>query len=421
MLRAEVRIDPAVLPDVPPSLVDRDGESWLMARVAIPGIAGAPIGHVILERSLTAELRPVVRDLLSAIAIATAAGLAVALFLSLILARSMGSPVSALAAATREIGRGNYEYRVDLKRRDELGQLATAFNQMAQGLSQRVFFESALRRYLAEPVVEQLIADPTRLRLGGEKREVTVLFFDVAGFTTLAEAMAPEELVALCNAYLDALTEAIFRHGGTFDKFIGDAVMAFWGAPIAQPDHAARACHAALDMQAALRRFASTHADARVRELRGRIGINTGEAVLGNLGSSRVMNYTAMGDTVNVASRLEGVNKLYGTAILASEATVGPDTRAREIDLVRVAGRSTPLRLYELLDDSAAPPESLAAYAEGLAHYRARRFTDAEEAFRRARDAGDRGPAVVMADRCATFIQEPPPADWDGTHRLLRK
>ena len=126
---------------------------------------------------------------------------------------------------------------------------------MAKGLAQRVFFESALRRYLAQPVVEQLIADPSRLRLGGEKREVSVLFFDVAGFTTLAESMAPEELVALCNAYLDALIDAIFRHGGTFDKFIGDAVMAFWGAPIAQPDHAARACRAALDMQAALRNF----------------------------------------------------------------------------------------------------------------------------------------------------------------------
>jgi class 3 adenylate cyclase len=421
ILRADVRFDPAVLPEQAPQLLDHDGESWLSARVPIPGLGGAPIGHVLLQRSLTAELRPVVHDLLSAIALATAAGLVVALLLSLLLARSMGAPVSALAAATREIGRGNYDHRVDLARRDELGQLATAFNQMAQGLSQRVFFESALRRYLAEPVVEQLIADPSRLRLGGEKREVTVLFFDVAGFTTLAEAMAPEELVALCNAYLDALTEAIFRHGGTFDKFIGDAVMAFWGAPLAQPDHAARACRAALDMQAALRTFASTHPDVRVRDLRGRIGINTGEAVLGNLGSSHIMNYTAMGDTVNVASRLEGVNKLYGTSILISETAVVPGIDVREIDLVRVVGRSTPLHLYELLDQSAPPPEALTAYAEGLAHYRSRRFVEAEQAFRRAHAAGDTTAAVVMADRCAALTREPPSADWDGTHRLLRK
>src|SRR5437764_6269474 len=210
--------------------------------------------------------------------------------------RWMGAPASALAAATREIGRGNYDYRVDLKRRDELGQLASAFNQMAQGLSQRVFFESALRRYLAQPVVEQLIADPRRLRLGGEKREVTVLFFAVAGFTTLAEAMAPEELVALCNAYLDVLTEAIFRHGGTFDKFIGDAVMAFWGAPISEPDHARLACSAAIEMQRALREFTEGHSSPAVRGLRARIGLNSGEAALGNLGSSQIMSYTAMGD-----------------------------------------------------------------------------------------------------------------------------
>jgi class 3 adenylate cyclase len=423
ILRAEVTFDPAVLPDLPPTVVDRGDESWLTARVGILGIGrgarrlGDRIGNAVLERSLTGALRPEVADLLSAIALGTGAGLVVALILSLLLARSMGAPVSALAAATHEIGRGNYEHRVDLRRSDELGQLATAFNQMAKGLSQRVFFESALRRYLARPVVEQLIADPSRLRLGGEKREVTVLFFDVAGFTTLAESMAPEELVALCNAYLDALIEAIFRHGGTFDKFIGDAVMAFWGAPISQPDHAARACRAAVDMQAALRRFTGSHVDPRVRALRGRIGINTGEAVLGNLGSSQVMNYTAMGDAVNVASRLEGVNKLYGTSILVAETTLSPGVAAREIDLIRVVGRSTPLRLYELLDESAASAEALAAYAEGLAHYRARRFAEAERAFRAAEDP----PALVMADRSAALALEPPAADWDGAHRLTSK
>jgi class 3 adenylate cyclase len=417
ILRGEVTFEPGAAREEAPHLVDRHGESWLLARVSIPGAAGSAL----LERSLTRELRPVVGDLLSSIAIATAVGLAIALLLSLLLARSMGAPVAALAEATQEIGRGHYEHRVHLPRKDELGQLATAFNEMAKGLEQRVFFESALRRYLARPVVEQLIADPSRLRLGGEKREVTVLFLDVAGFTTLAESMAPEELVALCNAYLDALIEAIFRHGGTFDKFIGDAVMAFWGAPITQPDHAARACRAALDMQSALRRFAATHPDVRVRELHGRIGVNSGEAVLGNLGSSQVMNYTAMGDTVNVASRLEGVNKLYGTAILVAETTLTPGVAAREVDLVRVMGRGSPLRIYELLDEDAPPAAALAAYAEGLAHYRARRFVEAIDAFARARAAGDGQIAQVMADRATAFLQEPPPPDWDGAHRLLRK
>jgi class 3 adenylate cyclase len=406
---------------MPARLVDHDGESWLMARVAVPGLHGEAIGYAQLARSLSKELAPFVNDLLHAILYATALGLAIALVLSLILARSMGAPVQELASATREIGRGNYEHRVHIARKDELGQLAGAFNQMAKGLAQRVFFESALRRYLAQPVVEQLIADPSRLRLGGEKREVSVLFFDVAGFTTLAESMAPEELVALCNAYLDALIEAIFRHGGTFDKFIGDAVMAFWGAPITQPDHAARACRAALDMQAALRKFTQSHPDPRVQELRGRIGVNTGVAILGNLGSSQVMNYTAMGDTVNVASRLEGVNKLYGTSILVSETTLQPGVAAREVDLVRVVGRATPLHIYELLDDDAPPPAALAAYAEGLAHYRERRFPEACAAFLRAHAAGDGHCADVMADRARELSASPPPSDWDGAHKLLRK
>jgi class 3 adenylate cyclase len=420
ILRAQVVFDPTIAPEEPPRVVERLGESWLMARVGVPGIGTQLIGSVLLERSLTHELQPVVDDLLGSIGLATAVGLAVALLLSLFFARSMGAPVSALADATREIGRGHYEHRVDLPRKDELGQLATAFNEMAKGLQQRVFFESALRRYLAQPVVEQLIADPSRLRLGGEKREVTVLFFDVAGFTTLAEAMAPEELVALCNAYLDALIEAIFRHGGTFDKFIGDAVMAFWGAPIAQPDHAERACRAALDMQAALRRFTSTHPDPRVRDLKGRIGINTGEAVLGNLGSSHVMNYTAMGDTVNVASRLEGVNKLYGTSILISETTLAGGVAAREVDLVRVVGRANPLRLFELLDEGAPSSAALSAYAEGLSHYRARRFKEAVAAFAFAREGGDIV-ALLLEKRAAAFVEEPPGVDWDGAHRLERK
>ncbi len=422
-LRARVSFEGGALPDEPPRVVDHDGQSWLRARVAIPGLHGEPIGHATLERSLTAELTPFVDDLIFSLAIATAFGLIVALVLSLLLARSLGAPVSALAVATSEIGRGNYDYRVTLDRTDELGQLATAFNQMAKGLGQRIFFESALRRYLAQPVVEQLIADPTRLRLGGEKREVTVMFFDVAGFTTLAETMAPEELVALCNAYLDALIDAIFKNGGTFDKFIGDAVMAFWGAPITQPDHAARACRAALDMQAALRRFTAAHSDARVRELTGRIGLNTGEAVLGNLGSSQVMNYTAMGDTVNVASRLEGVNKLYGTSILVSEATLAgaPGTRAREIDTVRVVGRANSLKLFELLDDAAPPQAALASYAEGLVHYRERRFVEAQKAFQQAAAEGDGEAAPVMAERSAALAVTPPGAEWDGSHRLLRK
>ena len=424
MLRATVRIDDGTVADGAVHTTLRGGDTWLETAVPIRGLRGEVIGRAVLERSLSAELAPQQRELLRALAIATAIGLAVALLLSMMFSRTLAAPVAELASATREIGQGHYDHRVNIQSSDELGTLGRAFNDMAAGLKQRVFFESALRRYLAAPVVEQLIQDPSRLRLGGEKREVTILFFDVAGFTTLAEELAADELVTLVNQYLDALVGAIFKHNGTFDKFIGDAVMAFWGAPLDQTDHAARACRAAVDMQTALRRFADGHADGRVRALTGRIGLHTGVAVLGNMGSTHVMNYTALGDTVNVAARLEGINKLYRTAIVASEATIAAAKlpRARELDLVRVKGRQEPVRIFELFGDGdAPPPDAIVAYGEGLAHYRARRFADAQKAFKRARTRGDGACADVMADRCNQLFANAPPADWDGAHNLTTK
>jgi class 3 adenylate cyclase len=279
-------------------------------------------------------------------------------------------------------------------------------------------------------VVEQLIAEPERLQLGGERREVTVLFFDVAGFTKLAEALSAEELVALVNGYLDELVAAIFRHGGTFDKFIGDAVMAFWGAPLPQADHAARACRAAIDMQRSFERYTAAHADLRVRSLHCRIGLSSGPAILGNLGSTHVMSYTAMGDTVNVAARLEGVNKIYGTTILAAESTVRAaawDT-AREIDLVRVMGRAEPIRIFELhaeRSDPASPSVELlaaqSAYRAGLVALRGQDFAAAQACFRRARELGDGECAALMMQRAATLSSQSLAADWDGSYTLQSK
>jgi adenylate cyclase len=378
-----------------------------------------------LRRSLSAELNPLLRDQLGALALATGLGLIVAVALSLFSARALAAPVARLAGATREIGTGHYDHRVEITSNDELGQLGRAFNDMAAGLKQRVFFESALRRYLAGPVVEELIRDPSRLRLGGEKREVTVLFFDVAGFTPLAEQMAPDELVAFVNQYSDMLVEAVFRNGGTLDKFIGDAVMAYFGAPIEQPDHAARACKAAVDMQRAIAEFAARSTDKRMRGLSGRVGVHTGMAVLGNMGSTHFMNYTVMGDTVNLASRLVNLNKLYRTPTMATESTIGLAGSAgasRELDRVRVKGRAEPVRIFELFGEgSAPPPDALVAYGEGLVHYRERRFLEAQKAFKRARARGDGACADVMAERCVALAAQGPPPDWDAVHNVLEK
>lgn len=417
-----------LVPGPPPitSIVEehRGSELWLSQTVPLETAAGAaPIAWVKLSRSVSGELRPQVQALWSALALATLAGIALAVLASLWLSRSLSAPISKLTAAAKQVGRGDLDHRVQIAGKGELAALGQTFNEMAAGLKQRVFFESALRRYLAGPVVDQLVNDPSRMRLGGERREVSILFFDVAGFTTLAEQLTAVELVTLVNGYLDHIVDAIFRHQGTFDKFIGDAVMCFWGAPLDQPDHAALACKAAIEMQAALRAFTQAHPSPKVQALRARIGIHTGPAALGNLGSTQIMSYTAMGDSVNLASRLEGLNKQYGTSILVSEDTfaAAKPVNAREIDRVRVKGRAAPVGVFELFDPAKAPAAALARYAEGLAHYRARRFAEAIAAFDAARAAGDGACAEKMSARAKELLASPPAPDWDGAFTATEK
>jgi adenylate cyclase len=210
----------------------------------------------------------------------------------------------------------------------------------------------AFSRYLNPEVTELLARDPSQLRLGGERREITVFFSDIRDFTTISEALGPEALGKLLNEYLGAMTDVVFRHEGLLDKYVGDAIMAFWGAPVAAPDHARRCCQAALDMRTTLASLQERWAADGVPLIEIRIGIHSGEAMVGNFGSAQRFSYTAMGDTVNVASRLEGVNKQYGTHVLISESTrraVGDGFLSREIDRVLVKGRVEPVTVYELL------------------------------------------------------------------------
>ena len=210
----------------------------------------------------------------------------------------------------------------------------------------------AFRHYLNPEVTDMLANDPARLRLGGERREVTVLFSDIRGFTSISETLPPETLAELLNEYLGAMTDVVFRHEGLLDKYIGDAVMAFWGAPVASPDHAARCCRAALEMVASLARLNDHWQTVGLPLLSIRVGIHSGEAAVGNFGSARRFSYTAMGDSVNLASRLEGLNREYGTTILISEATldaIGEAFVCRQVDHVRVRGRNQPVGVYELL------------------------------------------------------------------------
>jgi class 3 adenylate cyclase len=419
-LGVEISLAPGARPE-PPHEVRRGGKELLEQTALLPDPEGHALAAVMLRQDLGATLLPFERAVRWGAGLGGGAAILLALLFALVAARRATRPLEELSRASAAIAQGRYETRVAERGRDEIGRLARSFNAMAEGLGQRVFFESALRRYLAPAVVDDLVRDPSRMRLGGERREMTVLFFDVAGFTALSEALPPDELVALCNGYLEQVVGALFDAGGTLDKFIGDAVMALFGVPLAQPDHPARACRAALAMQRAFAAHVSASPNPAVRALHARIGLHSGTAAFGNLGARSIMSLTAMGDAVNLASRLEGVNKVYRTDVLASEATArAAGCATRELDLVRVVGRKEPVRIFEILADPAPPGEALAAYAAGLTAYRERRFEAAAAGFDRAAALGDR-PAAVLAQRSREYRVAPPSEDWDGSFALDRK
>ena len=300
----------------------------------------------------------------------------------------------------------------------------------AVALADRVVFEQAeqrrireaMGRYLSPSVSRYVLADPRRLRLGGELREMTVLFSDLRNFTTHAHALAPETLVALLNDHMTEMTAIVFRHDGVLAHYAGDGLEAFWNAPMTQPDHARRACAAALEMVAALGPLRLQFAARGWRELDMGVGINTGSMIVGNLGSRDRLAYTAVGDPVNVASRIEGLSKEYGVQIVIGEATrqaAGDAFEYRFLDLVAVKGRAEPLQVYELLGHAGAiPPERRAAltrYDRGVALYRNRRWAEAEALFEElAAAAPDDGPVALYRRRARALLDEPPARDWDG-------
>jgi adenylate cyclase len=292
-------------------------------------------------------------------------------------------------------------------------------------------------RYVAPAVVEELLKDPERVALGGERRTLTVLFSDLRGFTDLAENLDSQRVARLLNRFFTPMTRVVLAAGGTLDKYMGDALMAFFGAPIAQADHASRACRAALGMRAELARLnagwqRSGELPSGVALALG-IGLSTGEMTVGNLGSEEVFDYTVIGDSVNLGSRVEGLNKLYGTTVLATEATAkaaGDGFLFREIDRVRVKGKTAAVTLYELMAaEPAAPRDRQRAlrFEAGLAAYRNREFLKAERLFASIVEdlvgdkGGDDGPARLLAERCRRLRAEPPPADWDAVETLTSK
>ena len=280
--------------------------------------------------------------------------------------------------------------------------------------------------YLAPQVIDKMLASNKLPVLGGETRDVTVFFSDLAGFSSISENMTPEELVAFMNEYLSAMTDIIESKGGYVDKYIGDSIVAVFGAPADDSDHASNAAHAALGCRARLEELNQDSAVFQGYKVAHRMGLNSGAALVGNIGSRRRFNYSVMSDAVNVASRLEGANKYYGTTIAASEMTVAlTESRFawRELDAIRVQGRSTPVKIYELLAEAGLETpqqaEAAAAYAEGLAHWRIRAFDAAAKCFERA--ANFDKPCALFLARASAFARHPPGPDWEPVSTLDAK
>ncbi len=306
--------------------------------------------------------------------------------------------------------------------------LAAAYSYATEGRQKKII-RGMFAQYMSETVINHLLRHPEKLKLGGERRRVTLFFSDLAGFTTLSERLDPETVVALLNDYLSRMTEIILEEEGTVDKFEGDAIMAFWGAPLDQEDQAIRACRAALRQVAALADLNREFTRRGLPPLTLRIGLHSGEAIVGNLGSSRRFDYTVIGDTVNLASRLEGLSKFYGTAILAGEATVSEclsGVEFRELDLVAVKGREEAVRVFEVIavKGELAPVQAAVRedFASGLELYRRGRFEEAGARFAHALERSPHdGPAQTFLARCRQFQAAPPPPDWDTVFRPDKK
>jgi adenylate cyclase len=289
--------------------------------------------------------------------------------------------------------------------------------------------KGSFKQYLSPKIIDVITRDPSKLKLGGEEREVSIFFLDIAGFTTMSEALKPSQLVEVMNHCLTEFSNVILKHDGLINKYIGDCIMAFWNAPADQPRHATQACQAALDCIAVLPSINKNFQERGLPSIDCRIGINTGTVVVGNMGSNERFDYTVMGDPVNLASRLEGANKQYHTHIMVSDETfekAKDDIEARDLDLIRVKGKKEPRKVFEVLcrkkDMTPELSEGRDRYHLGLHHYRRRNFDEAIETFESVfqylpNDYLTR----IYLERARAFKINPPAPTWDGVFEMQTK
>lgn len=356
------------------------------------------------------------------------------MLLAWLITRVLVRPVHELVAGTRAVSEGNFDVRIDVKTADEIGALAHSFNDMIGGLKQKELIQSTFGKYVDPRIVKNLIENQGFAQ-AGEKQRMTVFFSDIAGFTSLCERLTPEELVRFLNHYFTLMSQPIRGEHGIIDKYIGDSIMAFWGPPfIEEADHPLAACRAAvaqIRLMEAFRRdlpglIGNLPADLRIAT---RIGISSGEVTVGNIGSDDTRGYTVVGDTVNLASRLESAGKQYGASIIISEDTwkaAHEGLETRELDRIRVVGKNEPVRIFEILalagEADAARLAWARAYEAALAEFRAGRLAEAHAGFSDclARNPTDKATRLFI-ERIGLMQKTGLPDAWDGVWTLTDK
>ncbi len=426
----DLRVAPRMLPDdlraalADPAIrgVDRDhpkasarfavgGRRFLLSVLYLQGAQDWRVGIVVPEAHYLGDLERARRLLVALSAVAFVASVAM---LGGTLRSVQGSLGRIVASAARM---RDFDFSPSVARSPFLDVEA-----VMEDLEQAKTALRAMGKYVPVGLVRQLYRARQEPKLGGELRDVTLMFTDVEGFTTLSERLSPDVLAEALGRYFEVMTAAVHAHGGTVDKYIGDGVMTLWNAPEPRPDHPSRACAAALACREAVRALTIRPGWDGLPPFRTRFGIHREEVMVGHFGARDRMSYTALGDGVNLASRLEGLNKAYGTTILVSEAVrdgAGDAYAFRLVDRVAVKGKSRGIRVYELLGPASSPvAEPVQRYERAFEAYARRDFSGALDLLAPSLDDP---PSTVLAERCRRYLVEPPPVDWDGTYVAREK
>jgi class 3 adenylate cyclase len=342
--------------------------------------------------------------------------------ISLLLSIGITKPVRILMEGTKALGEGRYDTRLKSNYKHEMGKLIDTFNDMLKSISEKEKIRGIMNKVVSREIAEELLRG--KIDLGGEEKRVSVLFADIRKFTTISEKLHPRELIQMLNEYFSTITPIIDREGGVIDKYIGDAIMAIFGAPIEFPDDARRAVKSAVGMLQELEKLNKKRISRNLEPIRIGIGINSGIVVAGNMGSPDRLNYTVVGDPVNVASRIESLTKIYGVNILVSEETfnqIKDEFLCRELDKVRVKGKTEAIKIYEVFPSSEIDDntyEITKLFSEGLLYYRSRKWENAIVIFQKILDIKpDDSPSRLFIQRIENFKSKPPPEDWDGVYQ----